>query len=87
MISKELFGKKIKDMTPEEQKEYLNVLRQKNRHNKDTYKNSWCIQHFGKRHKDLSPEEDREFYRIRQQICRQRKKEQEKVDKPTNKNV
>lgn len=70
MITRDIFDKKIKDMTPEEMKQYWNITSKGRYQRKDAYKTSWTMTYFGKRHKDLTPEEKREFNRIQKRFSR-----------------
>ena len=74
----EMFGKKYRDLTDEELKEYERVRNKKyyqehyaQFHKK--YDTSLSVKMFGKRLKDLNPEESREYYKQRQRASRERK--------------
>lgn len=72
----QMFGKRIKDLTKEELKEYKKVIKKRNYKNyykKKGYDNCFTVKTFGKRKKDLNQEEMREFWRIQQRISRQKR--------------
>lgn len=77
IVTREIFGKKIKDMTKEEKDAYIRYMHKKEyKPHCDGY-TTWCIDTFGKRHKDLTPEELREFNRLYQKMRRDKGKEKD----------
>lgn len=73
-LCKQLFGKKIKDMTKEEYKEYNRICAKNTyKYVKKGYKTDWSIKNLGKRFKDLNEEEKREFWKMQKRLSRQRK--------------
>jgi len=72
MLVRELFGKKIKDLTSEELKEYKRRLYDKRR--KSVWEKSYSRTTYGKTFRKLSIEEKREYNRFKQQEYRIKKR-------------
>lgn len=73
-----LFGKKIKDLTPEEYREYMLIKGNAyyaRTHKKYVFERSFLRKMYGqnKRMTTLSPEERKEYNRIKQRECRANK--------------
>lgn len=78
-IPYKVFGKKIKDFTLEEQREYNNIRAKKfyaKHYKMYAHENSFLRKIYGqdKTFRTLSPEEKREYYRLKQRECRAKKK-------------
>lgn len=74
-----LFGKKTKDLTPEEYRTYMQTKGNEyyaRTHKKYAFEKSFLRKMYGqnKKFKTLSPEERKEYNRLKQRECRAKKK-------------